>query len=717
MNPKQIDALARRIATSRETRRNLFKRLGLGGIGVAAAGMRAAKAEPAAFDAAPRRNYQTGAGTLIDELAFDLEYDRDQIIDFVTKEIRFEPYSGALRGPMGTIYAGAGNATDKSQLLVALLQASQIEAAITTNADAPGDLISLWQAGQASPFPARIANAVLTFSGVDPSMAEGTPIATADAARTDLAQKAQTRIANAITQLATTMQKNGVDITDRTGADAGRGDWHSVLIASGAEQVAVDVVTGATKPSAATTASEPIADEQFHVVTIRVIAEVISGTGTQRTTLLETPLRSQDTVGQSIALIHLDGSDMSAIGLDLGNLLGGTVAYTPVLIAGQDFFYGTSPMRFGGQGGVISVLDPNAVGGATDGEPVAEYLEIEIRSPGFDPKVISRTIFDRIADQRESGSYDFSNLTPIDIIDLGGDFKRYLPVASLIAFAILPGDLPPGYSVIPDPLATPVQTFANAAKGVQSVRQQLLNSIATSGVGGYINRPNVIAYSYAPFATSATAYESVKISADVIFAQTTGISADDLVPYGLVAGVTTQVAERTALDPDIFKLIDPSPGSIKLPEVDPISVGAIFEMADETDVGLLVIKTANDLSQLPADLPASAVALIKAHIDSNETVITPRTRLAIGGATTTGWWVFDSSSGHWYDELENGSGGYMYDGLGGYAVLLRNVIVARAPYLLLAECIAAIASAANDLLSSSYWSALAGAVANYNVCK
>ena len=90
--------------------------------------------------------------------------------------------------------------------------------------------------------------------------------------------------------------------------------------------------------------------------------------------------------------------------------------------------------------------------------------------------------------------------------------------------------------------------------------------------------------------------------------------------------------------------------------------------------------------------------------------------MPIGENGALGWWVFDPVTGDWHDELEDGTGGYAYETLGGYALLLRNAVIARAPFLLVAECIAALASAANDLMTSDYWGAVAGALSNYGIC-
>ncbi len=75
--------------------------------------------------------------SLIDRTQFDpeallesLDYDHTRIIGFVKKEVRFEPYSGLLRGANGTLMSRAGNALDQSVLLAHLLKEAGLDARI-----------------------------------------------------------------------------------------------------------------------------------------------------------------------------------------------------------------------------------------------------------------------------------------------------------------------------------------------------------------------------------------------------------------------------------------------------------------------------------------------------------------------------------------------------------------------------------------------------------
>lgn len=63
-----------------------------------------------------------------------LDYEQDEIVDFVARSIRFEQYPGLLRGPAGTLMAGAGNALDQALLLAKMLRDAGFDARIVRGA-------------------------------------------------------------------------------------------------------------------------------------------------------------------------------------------------------------------------------------------------------------------------------------------------------------------------------------------------------------------------------------------------------------------------------------------------------------------------------------------------------------------------------------------------------------------------------------------------------
>lgn len=66
----------------------------------------------------------------LDALLDKLDYDAENLVDFVTNEIHFEQYSGLLRGAQGTLMSRAGNSLDQSVLLARLLKDAGYEARV-----------------------------------------------------------------------------------------------------------------------------------------------------------------------------------------------------------------------------------------------------------------------------------------------------------------------------------------------------------------------------------------------------------------------------------------------------------------------------------------------------------------------------------------------------------------------------------------------------------
>lgn len=71
----------------------------------------------------------------VDALALEMAFEApEDIAAFVAEEVAFEAYGGLLRGPQGTLVAGAGNALDQSVLLARLLTDAGYEARVALGA-------------------------------------------------------------------------------------------------------------------------------------------------------------------------------------------------------------------------------------------------------------------------------------------------------------------------------------------------------------------------------------------------------------------------------------------------------------------------------------------------------------------------------------------------------------------------------------------------------
>src|SRR3954468_13853330 len=135
-NPLTGEPAPREASERRQlTRRDVWRVLGFGGVGVAASGFPWFGVAPTAAqdlglvatpEASSLRAFDR-IGPKVADKAFDLRYDLNAIFRFVADEVEYDPYAGALRGANGTYWGLAGNSVDQALLLAALLDEAMVE--------------------------------------------------------------------------------------------------------------------------------------------------------------------------------------------------------------------------------------------------------------------------------------------------------------------------------------------------------------------------------------------------------------------------------------------------------------------------------------------------------------------------------------------------------------------------------------------------------------
>ncbi|HEX3302704.1 MAG TPA: hypothetical protein VHR64_07465, partial [Thermomicrobiales bacterium] len=96
MNGDRFDQLARlvaRLADCRQSRRSIL-RTAAAGAGATVLAASHGSAAPDRRSAIRARNQEAGTDPLIDETAFNLEYDLGKIFQFVRDEVGYDPYAG-----------------------------------------------------------------------------------------------------------------------------------------------------------------------------------------------------------------------------------------------------------------------------------------------------------------------------------------------------------------------------------------------------------------------------------------------------------------------------------------------------------------------------------------------------------------------------------------------------------------------------------------------
>jgi hypothetical protein len=366
----------------------------------------------------------------IDALAARLGSDPTAMFHFVRDEIRYEPYTGVLRGALGTLLCRAGNSLDRSLLLAALLQKAGLQTQI-----ARGQL-SLQQSQMlvsrlfepVRPMPqgvvssAELAPELGRAIGVDPAKL----LEAADEAQ-KYGDKQQKYLANYVATETGLLS----DLLNRAGVDAGVITPNDQLLAEASEHYWVEyqnsnsqwvdldsafseaepgkIVVSATN----TFAPDAVPEELYHhlhiTMTLRV-AQVSDGKdgSTTDTALLDQELRVPDQQGVDIILANQATplSDLTKPGTSLPKALAAVKGFQAILQVGDrsttgKFFdlkgqvsdqlggpVGDVVTNAGGVGGSMGGLGGgigNVLGGATSQGPasriVGEWVDYTLKSP------------------------------------------------------------------------------------------------------------------------------------------------------------------------------------------------------------------------------------------------------------------------------------------------------------------------------------------------
>jgi hypothetical protein len=365
----------------------------------------------------------------IDALADRLGSDPTAMVHFVRDEIRYEPYTGVLRGALGTLLCRAGNALDRSLLLAALLQ----KAGLTTQI-ASGHLSSQ----QAQTLVNRLFEPVKpvpqAISSVADLAAEISRTTGVDQAkllqRSNEMQHYGEKQKKQLIDYVDTESKYLSDILSKAGVGAGVVTPNDQLLAEASDHYWVqyqnasgqwvdldssftDAEPGKANTQVANTfASDSVPEELYHhlriTLTLRV-AQVVEGNDgpTTDTVLLDRELRVAEEQDKNTVVANVPDPmpDFAGVKGTLGDALAATKGFQTVLQVGDKatagkYFdlkgkisdklggpVGDVVTNAGGIGGAFGGLGGNAggvLGGASEGSTtriVGEWVDYNLSSP------------------------------------------------------------------------------------------------------------------------------------------------------------------------------------------------------------------------------------------------------------------------------------------------------------------------------------------------
>ena len=613
------------------------------------------------------------------ELAASLDWNIDTMFRYVTDDVRYDAYSGALRGATGTLWGRAGNSVDKTLLLAALLD----EAAVSWRfAIGPVDTIA---GGGPTAGPAltieearkRSADVLLPPDVVESWSGDGpwTRMPEVD----ELFAVARERVLATVALVGDALAEAGVEMVAGDGSipadELERHVW--LQYADGANWIDLDPsVTGAEAGTAFATPTETpsvLPNDVYHTVTVRVVAEVVTAGEPTRTELVTHQFRSADLAGTPVYVVHAPAS-----WLGIGGAITGDQQYKPALLFGDEVVEGAL-MSLALHEGALDAL--GAEGDVAEGQTIAEWIEVDVTVPGGEAKQSNRTLFDRIArDKRESGNLDLANLPNIELVHIDDEIGDvFLPFAGAIILSIVSQPVPWSYFAGEPAGVLPETLIGQGAYGFDYMRD-LCRLELLDAMGGtmFADEPSVTSIQMSPRPLIGAAdVQLVDITVDMLHthsraqAQAADDGAATTASAGVLAGALDHAAERMLMNGIAGLLPAPTPAV-------EISVGRIFELAAEEAIETLTLAPGATV-RIP-DLAASAARRIDEALAAGRYVIIPARPVTLGGAPRTGWWEYDAATGVLLDRMDDGGRAGVVE----YVLLLKILLFAACSLLFLA---------------------------------
>jgi hypothetical protein len=392
--------------------------------------------------------------------------DRIKLFMWVRDHTALVPYQGALRGSIGVAMDRVGNSLDRALLLAAVLAKAGFEARLThgtLDADTVAKLATTWATRPRPALPAvstdgdtAVAQLVADLS-IDPAAFK----AATDKLDAAFQLQAKNAAARAGTQAAAIAKLVPASPAAPRDPAADLSDHWWVQVEDGGVWMDLDPTLPDAEPGQTLAAAgdtlvpDDLGDDRRHTLTVRVIGEVWHGDAREEAVLLEHTFAPSVFFGQRISLTHsaLDMPEPETIigSKDRAAALRAAVAaqteWFPALQIGTSIVAKMS-VTDGGELYDISAADANTtrlarvvqratkagVGGATGvldtlpteagADPVAaqppapersgftaEWIELELRAPGAQPRISRRTVFDAI------GAVDRTAAAPIKLTE------------------------------------------------------------------------------------------------------------------------------------------------------------------------------------------------------------------------------------------------------------------------------------------------------------
>ena len=588
--------------------------------------------------------------TAIAGWAMELGGDPVAVTGFVADHVRSEPYDGVFKGAGGAYLTGAANAADQALLAASLLSGSPaappIRFAYCALDEATGNALATEWAAEPVPVPA-----VDSLEEVVTEIPEGElrqALEEVVAFHSDVSAQADEDAA----ALAADLEAAGWQAVPPVPPTLTEHVWLQADIDGVCADFHSSTPDGAP-PRAAMETFEALPPAMAHRLTIRVIAEHLTGGVLEETTRLELARATSELATARMAFAF--GEPAGLIGAARAS--DADWAYTPVLrvdnetIAGEPLslpaIQSTTGAAFesaaeglggllGGDGaedaggGLLGGLgsDEQAVEAPAVDSPTGAWLELELERPHDDALIVRSEIFDRVGAAARQAQP--AALTPAELATIGGD---YAAMQSLWQIGLIPGpNLAPegvpsldgvlltsfdGHSGSLDALLRSFPGWQGRWRGTPGLPTVLLLGLETDVDGsGEADERVILDALHVPgrYPTDASGAARDAYSALVAEAMLHSAAADEADPLGSATGV--------------------------------------FRAARAAGTPMLHVADVADLDTVQAS--EAALARLGERVAAGYTAVVPATPPTVGKASATSWFLIDPVTGIVRDQHENG---------------------------------------------------------------
>jgi len=576
-------------------------------------------------------------------LARELGYDPGRAFAYVRDEIGYQPYPGLLRGPLGTLWDGAGNAPDQAALLYALLRESGIEARFALATLEPAGARSLLE--QAFP--------PLPAAPMQPAQASG-------------------EVGDPL---------NDPDLLSAAGAH--------VWVQRYSSQGWIDLDPSFAQAQAGERLADPagvaerLPDELYHRLEVRVRLERITAAGLEISYPLQVIARVADLVGERIEFRHAleaMGSQGGMEAAEIGRVIGARQRrYQPVLRIGDaghvgELFTEAEGLDLDAPVGRLAQAlgDDSEEAGPLSGE----WIEFTLTAPDGTTERFERSVFDRLGPAARSAG-DLERLQRLDV--------NQLLLNTHLAILIAPCRVPveAAQSTILALLTPRMAEHENLLQHLAALREQGIEAETRRFVADSLLPFDVELWAELAYLNNLVMAAGSDAAAAEM-AKVAGVSAAYVTPRVLITDLASQIKEGAALRLDLRRDMQRAiayPGIDRSAEIaygiargmmeaalegaslsavagsEAISAPDVFAEALAQGIPLAILAAPDPARLEQLALPSDVKARNAADLREGLTVIVPERFVLLPSEATiprVAWWRIDPQSGETVGVMDSG---------------------------------------------------------------